>query len=873
MSTETTEPDPTDGTSGDEAFVDDVFDRALSALERGDPVEQLDLLALPASTRARIEEALQLAAEVAPHVPRRLTPRPEIEGFQIEREIGSGAMGTVYLARQLALGGRDVALKVLSPALVISSRSKARFLAEACALARIDHPGVVGVHAVVDRPGILAYAMDWVQGGSLAGVIAAWQARSEGEDMEVLAERLGVSRATFGVSNAMTWILRSFASLARALAVVHEHGLVHRDIKPGNILVRATGQLVLSDFGLVRDSEAVQFTRTGQYVGTVAYSPPEQLRGDLDAVDGRSDVYGLGVTLYEALTLGLPYRGRTLAEIRQRAESGCYEKPCRRSVPLPRDVEAVLAKAIDPDPQRRYADASAFADDLDRLLGFRPVRARPVTRWSRLLKAIRRNRRAVGWSAAVGIAVIALTATTAAYLLLTPPEIAKRRAEMHVSLLGPARLDRMISYREELPPSRRFPLDENQIRNLERDVEACDEAIGLDPFGLFAESALLAREQDVVRLALAVARRSVDPELLARRSQIELQLTTSVARGWAVSGEREPVGADELQRALPADRDALGLLGFLLYDSPLAQQCWSERSVDAEPNALVDAALGEIYLAEGRHARALARLDSAMRIAPRSRFLCGEYADCLIRIGELVDADKYLRRETALEGEDAYENAARVRADWYVAKGDLEEARKRYADLLLRHSGERLEGNYARLLARLGDHATELHMRAAQICSRPHRPSLHRELLDTAEEWWCALGKRRRWEETLLILGGNLSAWPPIPKAQSDVGWLGLLRRARHEYRSLPPILANETPPPRSWSAAASAGRRPPVATSVVDIAERVARLPRLDRIDSRVSRSARSVIAALWSMPLREPLRSALPWAIASIVVRARAR
>ncbi|MBI4582712.1 MAG: serine/threonine protein kinase [Planctomycetes bacterium] len=221
--------------------------------------------------------------------------------YRILREIGRGAMGVVFEAIQESLG-RRVALKVLPGTFVLEPRRLERFRREARATARIHHPSIVPVYEVGEAEGNHFYAMEFIDGTSLDRVLEDLRARP------AALRKPGSSTASDPAYIARA--VEKMAELAEGLEEAHRLGLIHRDVKPSNILVDASGRFILVDFGLVHEAEAKTITRSGEMVGTLHYMSPEQVsRGIIDA---RSDVYSLGVTLYEALTLKAPYQGPSM---------------------------------------------------------------------------------------------------------------------------------------------------------------------------------------------------------------------------------------------------------------------------------------------------------------------------------------------------------------------------------------------------------------------------------------------------------------------------------------------------------------------------------------------------------------------------------
>ncbi len=368
-------------------LLDELLDRVLD----GDQPDREELAARHPAAAGRIDEALALASSLAG---RKVTHRPTLAGYEIVRELGRGGMGTVYLARQTALQ-REVALKVLPHSFGLSEASRRRFLEEARALARIEHEHIVDIHRIVDDGELLAFEMEYVAGPSLHAVLQALRehrARTgTAPTLAQVAEVVGVAPERLEGRSLTGFFVRTALKVARALAAVHRAGFVHRDVKPANVLLRSNGDPVVVDFGLVR-LHGLEVSQPGRFAGTPVYSSPEQLRGEV-AVGPASDVYSLGVTLYECLTLSTPFAGRTTTDLLQRIELGRF-RPLRRLAPdAPRDLETIVAHAMEVDPQKRYADGGALADDLQRLLELHPIRARPAGPARRLWKLARRNRR------------------------------------------------------------------------------------------------------------------------------------------------------------------------------------------------------------------------------------------------------------------------------------------------------------------------------------------------------------------------------------------------------------------------------------------------------------------------------------------------
>ena len=256
----------------------------------------------------------------------------EIAGFRIESEIGRGGMGVVYLAHQ-SFPERKVALKLLSPDLADDPAFRERFIRESNAAAAIEHPNIVPVHAAGEDGGRLYLAMRYVEGTDLRSTLE--------RDGALSPERAA----------------RICAQIADALEAAHERGLVHRDVKPGNILLDSREHAYLSDFGLIKPTQTgTEFTKTGQFMGSVEYVAPEQIRGD--AVDGRADTYSLGCVLFECLTGRAPFhRENEVATLYAHLEEPAPNPKDTRS-DVPSSLAAVVERSMAKRPEDRFASAS-----------------------------------------------------------------------------------------------------------------------------------------------------------------------------------------------------------------------------------------------------------------------------------------------------------------------------------------------------------------------------------------------------------------------------------------------------------------------------------------------------------------------------------
>lgn len=302
-------------------------------------------------------------------------PVRRIGPYQVLSQLGSGGQGVVLLAEDTRLR-RRVALKVLSPHLdFVSSERLHRFRREAEILSQLDHPGICQVYEADTQDGVPFLAMRYVDGQSLATILRERRLASQ------------LPRTRRDLHEVMGFV----EAAARAVHEAHEHGVVHRDIKPGNLMITTQGQPVLLDFGLARQSssEDLQITRQGDLFGTLSYMAPEILQGK--PADWRADVYALGVTLFECLTHQLPFASRSQAELLRAIEQGDAVDPRRHNDSVPNDLAAVVATAIARNPAQRYASAAAFAADLARVKNREPIHARRTRIHVRLLRWTQRH--------------------------------------------------------------------------------------------------------------------------------------------------------------------------------------------------------------------------------------------------------------------------------------------------------------------------------------------------------------------------------------------------------------------------------------------------------------------------------------------------
>jgi serine/threonine protein kinase len=398
--------------------------------------DEVERLAAP-FRQANREEA---DGEATPPEPEPAGGLGQLGDFRLLREVGRGGMGVVYEAQQISLR-RRVALKVLPFAAAIDPRQLQRFKNEALAAANLRHENIVPVHAVGEERGVHYYAMQFIEGQSLAALIAE---RRRGGRAEPSAETVGpVLAAVTQATDAAASLSRDRSSGGRryfewaaglgrqaALALEHAHqtGVVHRDVKPANLLLDPRGQLWVTDFGLARVTGDAGLTMTGEMLGTLRYASPEQVLARRGVVDHRSDVYSLGATLYELLALRPIFEGRDRNELLRQIGDEEPVPPRAADPAVPAELETIVLKAVSKEPSERYATAQDMADDLQRFLDNRPILARRPTAAERVRKWVRRHPSVV---AAAVVVLVLWSAASVVSTVLVRGEQKKAEAAYH----------------------------------------------------------------------------------------------------------------------------------------------------------------------------------------------------------------------------------------------------------------------------------------------------------------------------------------------------------------------------------------------------------------------------------------------------------
>ncbi len=642
-------------------------------------------------------------------------PLPEsIAGYRIVRILGRGGMGTVYEAVQ-ERPSRSVALKVVradlaSPSLI------ARFEHEAELLARLDHPGIAHVYdAGLERreDGTVRpwFAMELVRGRRLD----AWAT----ETRPGTRERLEM-----------------LARICDALHHAHQKGIVHRDVKPANVLVSDAGEPRLVDFGVARAIDASLRptgleTGPGRMIGTLAYMSPEQLAGDSARVDVRSDVYALGVVGYELLTGRRPHEveDKSLSEAVRTIETDAPERPSRLRPELRGDVETILLTALEKDPARRYAAASELAADLRRCLADEPISARPPSAAYQLRCFARRHRGLVAAASVASVAVVgALVAVSALAVqldaALASAEVRRQQAEREAERTQAVGdfLERTLSAPDPFsdePATSDTPVGELLVR-----AESwLDDGFADEPFAEAAARGVLGRTY----------------KGLGRYEDADRQVALALARLDAAPPETR-LGKDELRRAgLLAERAVL--LSYLDRDDEALAAVERSQAVIAAA-----VAAGVQDAAAGRAAR-LGNLGFVLRRLGRL-----ERAEAITR-GAITAA-----REAGPDGAATEAAAINNLAGMLASRGEHAEAIELYdrsLTLLRELQGEEhpsvviITGNIAVLAIRAGDfeRAAETLPVVVDTLSEQVGPT-HPRVLTTLNNLGYALHECRRYDES-----------------------------------------------------------------------------------------------------------------------------
>ncbi len=369
---------------------DEVFEEYLERINGGEPLDRGELRSLYPELAERLIAELELYEGIQG------APPPEeplgangvlgtVGDYTLRRQIGRGGMGVVYEAWQSSMD-RRVALKVLPRAIAVDTRAVARFIQEAQLAGRLSHPNIVHVHGMGVEEQVPYFSMEHVEGETLAQIVTKLKQADES------------TVTPFGKRGELAFysnLASLFADVADGLQHAHSHKIIHRDIKPSNLILDREGRLRILDFGLARLEGQESITLSGDFVGTPQYMSPEQARRKKIPIDHRTDIYSLGTTLYEMLTLEPPFRGKdhadTLSQIMERDPS----PPSRINPRVPKNLETIVLKCLRKEAGDRYGTAEALGQDLRRFARGDAIETRAEARWERWIRRLQRERQKI----------------------------------------------------------------------------------------------------------------------------------------------------------------------------------------------------------------------------------------------------------------------------------------------------------------------------------------------------------------------------------------------------------------------------------------------------------------------------------------------
>ena len=550
----------------------------------------------------------------------------QIGEYRIVREIGRGGMGIVYEAHQKSLN-RQVALKILPFAAVLDQRQIARFRNEAQAAAQLHHSNIVPVFAVGQEQGVYYYAMQYIEGQSLEQAIG---------ELRVVASNLaGRTTKVDGVANGSTaamyndpgsrrslprsiqhndffnMVARLGIEAAEALHHAHEHGIVHRDVKPSNLLLDEQGKLWVTDFGLARMQNDNGMTLTGDVVGTLRYMSPEQASGK-PIVDARTDVYSLGVTLYELLTRKHAHQGDDRQSLLRQIIDEDPIPPRRIDPTIPADLETIVLSAMSKSLEERYGSARALADDLNRFLAGKPTLAKRPTLADRAAKWARRHRSLVTMAAA---AMLMVTVVSVAALVLLLKEQGRTSAAL-------------------LKAKQSAQSAHDNFARAEKHFQQARGAV--DQFGIGLADRLLEipGAENVRRDLLVAALKYYHQFVTDAGNDPELRRETALAH-FKTAAIAAKLGATE--DAVSEYRAAEGLLEQLAAVEPKSSELSAQLALTHNNLGLLLAARGESAAARRQYDAATAIQKQLVKDHPSDAAAIGQLAESEANLGMLLD--------------------------------------------------------------------------------------------------------------------------------------------------------------------------------------------------------------------------------------------
>lgn len=606
------DPDPTASSP-----VEELVTRALELLENERPAQLEELLAAHPEHAAAVRRRLSWLVDsglastgLQANAPRRMGD------FELLEPLGQGGMGVVYRARQVSLG-REVALKVVRPEQLYFPGQRERFRREVDVVAGLAHPGIVPIYAVGEHHGTPYFAMECVRGVTLSQLLAELEsvpvAQREGRHvLEALARAGADPHEPASALFDGDWprvCLRIVREAAEALEHAHRRGVVHRDVKPSNLMVTRGGRVLVLDFGLAADADSrvavagERLTRTGLQLGTLAYMSPEQERAER-RLDARTDVFSLGVTLYELLSGRLPTDPVTQARKGDSASHGVPNDLRRIDPRIARELETIVLTATELAPQRRYSSAADFARDLGNVLDGRPIEARAT---HPLRVAALWVRRHPAWTIVAALAVVA------------PLVIAWREAQARKEIA--ARNGQIERGARELEQALEEATEQRDVANEEREraeraLDRAHESVDRMLARVGGEMLIDTPQSELVRRRLLEDALELQATLLAEPAVTRAQLAQHTRTLQRAAGIHAELG--EYERALDYNSRQVELLDGLLAQAPSEQLAFERASATARGGEL-EKLRGRLDEARTLLLDAIARFDALPQPVDASR--------------------------------------------------------------------------------------------------------------------------------------------------------------------------------------------------------------------------------------------------------------
>lgn len=737
-----------------------------------------------ARVRSRLESLIAAGLLEAPREPEFRAPE-RLGAFRLIEKLGGGGMGVVYRAEQDGLG-RIVALKLIRPEHLYFEGARARFQREVETVARLSHPGIVQIHTVGEADGIPYFAMELVKGASLSEILRFLTAfnpnRLRGRDLLEAAASLCNGKVDLRSDDAAALVALDWSDasafvarrVADALAHAHERGVLHRDVKPSNVMLTPDGRILLLDFGLATIHGADGITKSGSQLGSLAYMSPEALDAG-SKVDARSDVYSLGVMFYELLTLQTPYRSDTTAGAIRAILDGDAPPPRSVNPRVSTDAETVCQVAMAREPQRRYRDAEAVARDLSNVVARRPLEAK---RPGALRRAHRFAMRHKGATAAIAFGVLAF--------IVAPGFLAWREFQ--------ARLRIGDALEKESNARRTSEADFARAREVLTLVQARVGAPGnfetpeLDTLvrGILSDVLPVFREF-VVEHAGDPTLRSELADAARRVAEIESRLGNYGAAATAIG---EAIELAESNGSRGTDRAArLALAEYLTLGADIDESLGRLDDVEAKANrvlALLDSGIDEPRAETSAAPQAALLVATAFNTRGAVAAIRGDLApaerdteDAIARFTEVMESDP-----TAVDAQDGLASSLSNLGFILNDRGEYDRAIERfraalagYEALIARH-GDRASSTFSIVRIRVGlSHAySSLGNTDAAIAEGRRIIS---EFTPLVERW----PSRSDWRRELSVVHASLAAW--LLRYKDNDGALASATRAAELMRPL----------------------------------------------------------------------------------------